>query len=64
MLKSTPKCPKLTLEVLKVNIFRFKIQKDPISAYNQMAKSNLHHRKKPQIDLWEKTGCAQPNSGN
>jgi hypothetical protein len=36
MLKSTPKCPKLTLEVQKVNIFWFKLQKDPIWAYNQM----------------------------
>jgi hypothetical protein len=29
MLKSTPPCPKLTLEVLKVNIFRFKNAKGP-----------------------------------
>jgi hypothetical protein len=52
MLKSTPKCHKLTLEVLKVNIFRFKMQNDPIWAYNQMAK-------KSKIDLWEIAGCAQ-----
>jgi hypothetical protein len=38
MLKSTPKCHKLTLEVLKVNIFRVKMQNDQIWAYNQMAK--------------------------
>jgi hypothetical protein len=49
----------LTLEVLKVNIFRFKMQNDLIWAYNQMAKSHLHHRIKPKIDLWEITGCAQ-----
>jgi hypothetical protein len=35
--QSTPKSHKLTLEVLKVNIFRFKMQKDLIWACNQMA---------------------------
>jgi hypothetical protein len=60
-LKSTPKCHKLTLEVLKVNIFRFKMQKDLIWAYNKKKwqKSHPHHRKKPKIVLCEITGCAQ-----
>jgi hypothetical protein len=38
----------LTLEVLKVNIFRFKMQNDLISAYNQMAKKLSAPQKKNQ----------------
>jgi hypothetical protein len=58
-LKSTTKCHKLTLVIQRINIFRFKMENDPIWAYNQMAKSRPHCRKKPKIDLWEITGCAQ-----
>jgi hypothetical protein len=47
-LKSTPKCHNLTLEVLKVNIFRFKMQNDPIWAYNQMVKSHRTAEKSPK----------------
>jgi hypothetical protein len=41
------------------------MQKHLIWAYNQMAKSHLHPRKKrhcrkkPKIDLWESTWCAE-----
>jgi hypothetical protein len=51
----------MTLEVLKVNIFRFKMQNDLIWAYIQPngKKSCPHRRKKPKIELWEITGCAQ-----
>jgi hypothetical protein len=49
----------LTLEVLKVNIFRFKMQNDPIWAYNQMVEKSSAPQKKPKIDLWEIRGCAQ-----
>jgi hypothetical protein len=49
----------LTIEVLKVKIFRFKMQKYLIWAYNQLAKSHLNRRKKPKLDLCEITGCAQ-----
>jgi hypothetical protein len=56
---NSQKWHKLTLEVLKVNIFMFKMQNDLIWAYNQMAKSRPHCRKKPKIDLWEITGCVQ-----
>jgi hypothetical protein len=52
MLKSTPKCHKLTLEILKM-------QKDPIWASNQMAKKFSAPQKNPKIDLWEITGCTQ-----
>jgi hypothetical protein len=52
MIKYTPKCHKLTLEVLKVDIFRFKMQNDPIWSYNQMTK-------KSKIDLWIITGRAK-----
>jgi hypothetical protein len=66
MLKSTPKCNKLTLEVLKVNIFRFKMQNDPIWAYNQMAKKLSAPQKKaqnrPLACLGNYRVC--PNSGN
>jgi hypothetical protein len=65
MLKSTPKCPKLTLEVLTltVNIFRFKMQKDPIWAYNQMAKKlSAPHKKAQNRLLGNYKVC--PNSRN
>jgi hypothetical protein len=62
-LKSTPKCHKLTLEVLKVKIFRFKMQKDLISAYNQMAKKLSALLKKARNrPLGNYRVC--PNSGN
>jgi hypothetical protein len=35
------------------------MQNDPIWAYNQMAKMSSDRRKKPKIDLWEITGCAE-----
>jgi hypothetical protein len=50
------------IEVLNVNIFRFKMQKYPIWADDQAEKSRLHRRKKPKIDLGNYRVC--PNSGN
>jgi hypothetical protein len=64
MLKSTLKCHKLTLEVLKVNIFRFKMQKELISAYNQMLAKKLSapQKKAQNRSLGNYRVC--PNSGN
>jgi hypothetical protein len=63
MLKSTPKCHKLTLEVLKVNIFRFKMQNDPIWAYKSNGKKSSAPQKKAQnCPLGNYRVC--PNSGN
>jgi hypothetical protein len=61
--QSTPKCHILTLEVLKVNIFRFKMQNDPIWAYNQMANKSSAPQKKAQN---RRLGNYKvyPNSGN
>jgi hypothetical protein len=54
---------KLTLEVLKVNIFRFKMQNDPIWAYNQMPWQKSHpHRSAEKSPLGNYSVC--PNSGN
>jgi hypothetical protein len=51
------------LEVLKVNIFRFKMQMDLIWAYNQMAKTSSAPQKKAQSGpLGNYRVC--PNSGN
>jgi hypothetical protein len=62
-LKSTPKCHKLTLEILKIYIFRFKMQNDPLWAYNQMAKKLAAPQKKAQNrPLGNYRVC--PNSGN
>jgi hypothetical protein len=63
MLKSTPKCHKLTLEVLKVNIFRFKMQNDLIWAFNQMAKKLSAPQKKAQ-NRPKGNYRVCPNSGN
>jgi hypothetical protein len=42
-------CHKFTLEVVKVSIFRFKMQNDPIWAYNQIAKKVVRTaEKKPK----------------
>jgi hypothetical protein len=59
MLKSTPKCHKLTLEVLKVTFSGSKCQRTWFGPTIKWKKSRLHRRKKPKIDLWEITGCAQ-----
>jgi hypothetical protein len=66
MLKSNLKCHKLTLEVLKVDIFRFKMQKDLIWAYNQMAKKSAALQKKAQACQNRPLGNYRvcPNSGN
>jgi hypothetical protein len=49
MLKSTPKCHKLTLDVLKVDIYRFKMQKDLILlAYIQIATKSSAPQNKAQ----------------
>jgi hypothetical protein len=61
--QDTPKCHKLTLEVLNVNIFRFKMQNYPISADNQMSKKLSAPLKKNQNrPLGNYRMC--PNSGN
>jgi hypothetical protein len=54
---------KLALEVPTVNIFRYKMQNDPILAYNQMAKKSSASQKKAQNrPLGNYKVC--PNSGN
>jgi hypothetical protein len=59
MLKSTPKCPKLILEVLKVNIFRFNANGPDLGLQSNVKKVICTAEKKPKIDLWEIAGCAQ-----
>jgi hypothetical protein len=53
----------LTLVILKVKIFRFKMQKDVFWAFNQMAKKSSAAQKKAQNrPLRNYRMC--PNSGN
>jgi hypothetical protein len=63
MLKSTPKCHELTLDVLKVNIFRFKMQNDLTWSYNLMTKKLSASQKKAQNRPLGNYRV-RPNSGN